>query len=339
MNNLIAAYLSNKAYRSQGTIMRSLHSFMRFCHPVGSSPDQRKPEEIDVLLEKFAWSSLKAKDLIKYIAALERSNKSQNTINLYLNTVRGVLKKANELSDELPEHSRISDTKLRSLLSVRIQRAPIRTKGYEVEEAELTQILDTQPGDTAAACRNRALLMTMARTGVRASELIDIAWEREQLSKRQQSEFQSYIKIRNERWYLCIFGKGSKERTIGIHSSAQLFIEEWLRVRGHAPGPLFNPVRKNDIPSISEGLSPSGLDYIIKEAIKRSGITKTFTPHDLRRAFCTQVLRETKDLSFAQKLMGHDDPSTTQRYNVASTEEQAESLEGVFNNIERKGES
>jgi len=53
-------------------------------------------------------------------------------------------------------------------------------------------------------------------------------------------------------------------------------------------------------------------DKLLQRACKASGVTVAF--HDLRRFRCTQWLSSGVDIRTVQKLMGHADISTTQRY-------------------------
>lgn len=67
-------------------------------------------------------------------------------------------------------------------------------------------------------------------------------------------------------------------------------------------------------------LDPTAMQRRIKQAARRSGITKPITCHTLRRSFATQMLRAGYDVRSVQRLMGHRDIRTTMLYVQAITD-------------------
>jgi len=58
----------------------------------------------------------------------------------------------------------------------------------------------------------------------------------------------------------------------------------------------------------------SVMQKAIKEATRRSGITKMVHAHSLRHSFATHLLEEGRDIRTVQELLGHKDVRTTQIY-------------------------
>ncbi|MEO7297665.1 MAG: integron integrase [Verrucomicrobiota bacterium] len=60
--------------------------------------------------------------------------------------------------------------------------------------------------------------------------------------------------------------------------------------------------------------SDTGVQKIIKEAARASGLTKNATSHTLRHSFATHLLENGYDIRTLQELLGHKDVATTQIY-------------------------
>jgi len=66
--------------------------------------------------------------------------------------------------------------------------------------------------------------------------------------------------------------------------------------------------------SIGSHLSPRGVQWAMKQAVKRSGIKKQVTVHSLRHSYATHLLEYGVDVDTVSKLLGHAHLSTTLIY-------------------------
>ncbi len=90
-------------------------------------------------------------------------------------------------------------------------------------------------------------------------------------------------------------------------------IEDWLAVRGGADGPLFVPVRKGGKIRLGRRMTDQAVYGMLKKRARQAGV-EAFSPHDLRRSFVGDLLDAGADVSMVQKLAGHSQVTTTQRY-------------------------
>lgn len=111
---------------------------------------------------------------------------------------------------------------------------------------------------------------------------------------------------------LTIRGKGNKTRVVPIANGARAALDDWLAVRGDAPGPVFVRIRKGDMLT-EAGLSDQAIYTILQSRAAAAGV-KEFSPHDLRRTYAGDLLDAGADIVTVQKLMGHSNTATTAGY-------------------------
>ena len=107
-------------------------------------------------------------------------------------------------------------------------------------------------------------------------------------------------------------GKDGKDRTVYLPTSAIPYVVDWLTVRGQTPGALLCPIRKGGEIQYRY-LSSQSVLLIVQKRADQAGV-KTFSPHDFRRTFCSDLLDAGVDIVTVQKLAGHASPSTTAKY-------------------------
>jgi len=112
---------------------------------------------------------------------------------------------------------------------------------------------------------------------------------------------------------LVVHGKRSKERLVYLAEGAIEAVNDWLKVRGSDPGPLFISIRKGGQLVQNRNIPPGALYNLLHRRAKKTGIS-SFSPHDLRRTFVSDLLDAGVDIATVAKLAGHSNVQTTLRY-------------------------
>lgn len=141
--------------------------------------------------------------------------------------------------------------------------------------------------------RNRAILLLLLDTGMRASELCDLRIHQ--------------VDTRNRR--VKVFGKGSKERMLPFSSRTGQALWRYLALRGEedANSPLF---------VTGEG-RPMDRDQLLKAVVRigeRAGVVGTINVHRFRHTFAINYLRNGGDSFSLQMMLGHTTMEMVQTY-------------------------
>lgn len=163
---------------------------------------------------------------------------------------------------------------------------------------EIENIIAQIDLSTAEGGRNKAILETMYSCGLRVSEVVNL-----KLS-------QLYLDV----GFIRVLGKGNKERLVPIGSSAIKYIGIYHNtIRVHFP---VQPGEEDILFLNRRGrrLSRVMIFLIIKDLVKKAGITKNISPHTFRHSFATHLVEGGADLRAVQEMLGHESITTTEIY-------------------------
>jgi site-specific recombinase XerD len=212
--------------------------------------------------------------------------------NVSIAALRGVLREAWRLGlMGAEEYHRAAD-----LQGVRGERLP---KGRALSSGELRALFQACGEDMSpAGARDAALLAVLYGGGLRRSEAAALDFA-------DYSPEGGALHVRH--------GKGRKERCVYITGGGQAALEAWLEARGQEPGPLFFPVNHGGRLE-RRRMTAQVCRWVLLKRAKEAGISPLPAPHDMRRTFIGDLLDAGADISTVQKLAGHANVTTTQRY-------------------------
>jgi integrase/recombinase XerD len=149
----------------------------------------------------------------------------------------------------------------------------------------------------ADAVRLHALVELLYATGLRVSELVGLPLEH-------------IVEGRN---CILVRGKGGKERIVPVGAPAAAALADYLELRDiHAAA---NGRSKWLFPSRTGHLTRHRFAQLLKSLAVEAGLpADKISPHVLRHAFASHLLAHGADLRAVQKMLGHEDISTTQIY-------------------------
>lgn len=146
--------------------------------------------------------------------------------------------------------------------------------------------------------RNKAILETMYSCGLRVSEVVNL-----KLSAL-------YLDV----GFIRVTGKGDKERLVPIGDAAVKYINIYRKdIRVHMP------VKKGQEDYVflnrrGAKLTRVMIFLILKDLVKKAGITKNISPHTFRHSFATHLVEGGADLRAVQEMLGHESITTTEIY-------------------------
>ena len=160
-------------------------------------------------------------------------------------------------------------------------------------------LFDSVAGDSPLDLRNRALLEVLYGSGIRLSECSSLSVS--------DIDFDSEV--------MLIHGKGNKERYAPLGSFAQDALQEYFREGRQVLMTKYH--EEHDIVFVNhhgKPITPTGIEYVLNQMIKKSSLDSDIHPHMLRHTFATHLLNNGADLRTVQELLGHANLSTTQIY-------------------------
>lgn len=234
---------------------------------------------------------------IEHIKQSMTQTKAPRTVNLALCALKGIIK-VGFLMELTNEKAWLKVQAIKLLKTTPSSRGMALTS-IDVQSLLLDCAIDQRP----IGLRDSAILAVFLSSGLRRFELSDLTCA--DFDKQSHS-----IQIRA--------GKGNKSRTQFLPDWAMPYINAWLECRGNEQGFLFNPFRSK-VPNTAHQLSATTIYRIVKGRTAVA-LAQCSSPHDLRRTYVTQLLRQNVDLSTASKLAGHASLATTQIYDKRGEE-------------------
>lgn len=237
----------------------------------------------------FEWHQLRYQHTAAIRSALMDRHKPA-TVNKMVAALKRCLKECQRLglmnAEDYAAATDLKPVKSQSLL-----------KGRALSQQELSALLTSCTNDSSAAGFRDAAMLMILRVGLRRSEVVKLDLLDFDLTN-------GALTIRG--------GKGGKDRITYLPSPAVAHLVRWIEVRGTEPGPLLYPISKSGR-VVKRRLSDQAVLTCMRSRATNAGVV-TFTPHDFRRTFISDLLDAGVDIVTVQKLAGHSDPAVTAKY-------------------------
>lgn len=191
---------------------------------------------------------------------------------------------------------KIASPKAQSRAIVPLSKADVRGLLLACDRTAVWQGTKRAPATTARATRfrDRAIVLFLLDTGVRASELCDLLVGDVDMKT-------GAVQVRH--------GKGDKGRTVYVGAVAREGLWRYLSKRkdARADDPLFATGTR-------QAMERNALRKMLEAAGERAEVVERVTPHRLRHTFAITYLRNGGDIFTLQRLLGHSTLEMVKRY-------------------------
>jgi site-specific recombinase XerD len=161
---------------------------------------------------------------------------------------------------------------------------------------EVKALLGVCSSRAPTGVRNRALIATMYRGGLRISEALA-------LRPKDLDREAGTVRV--------LHGKGGKSRTVGFDPTAFAVIERWLDRRAELK---INGRHRLFCTLEGKPLDSSYVRHLLPRLASKADIEKRVHPHALRHTHAAELAREGVPLNLIQAQLGHSNVATTSRY-------------------------
>jgi integrase/recombinase XerD len=185
--------------------------------------------------------------------------------------------------------------------TLKVPRHPHLLPAVLLKPDEMRRLLAVPNVETVMGFRDRTILEMFWSSAPRLSELCAVAVD--------DIDFEEGLLTIRE-------GKGQTERVLPIGKSAMAWSREYIR----AVRPLFQCRRRSThsntlfLNRSGRPLGKAGWDKKMSIYTARARVSPLFTTHSFRHQLASDMLKNGADLRHIQKMLGHGDLVTTQRY-------------------------
>lgn len=284
--NAAAIYLTGLSPGSRRTMRESLNTIASLL----GVAEVVNADGQDVRCLHTPWGKVRYPHTVALRAALVERY-APATTNKALSALRRVLQEAFRLGQLSAEEYQ------RAVLvpTVKGKREP---KGRVVTASEVTALMQACANDaTPVGIRDVAILAVLRGTGLRRAEIAAL----------NVTDYQ-----RETGELLVRGGKGNKDRRAYAPSGTRAALEAWLAVRSGTPGALFFRAFKGGRLS-TKRITDEAVAIVLASRAAEAGVPAC-TPHDMRRTYISELLDAGADIATVQKLVGHEQVTTTASY-------------------------
>jgi integrase/recombinase XerD len=223
-----------------------------------------------------------------YLFYLDQAGHNAGGIHAFYRSLRAFLKWYADEFDR-PDYN-----PLRKVKAPKVPQEPLIPVSLE----DVRALFNASKGEKFTAARDRAILLFLIDTGVRAKELL-------QVDRADLDTISGDVLIRQ--------GKGRKPRIVFLGRVARRAVRAYLKLRDDIIPSLF-------VTDERERMTYNGLRAVIT---RRARIAKIKPPslHSFRRGFALNMLRAGVDLITLSRLMGHTDLQILKRYLAQSPDD------------------
>lgn len=252
---------------------------------------QEDIEQFNVFLQQTGdsdFSKVTIQDVRIYLGELNENKLSRNSVSRKISSLRAFYQFL--LRNNLAEDNPFS--------YVHLKKKNLRLPRFFYEK-EMDVLFQVVKGENPLDYRNEAILEVLYGTGIRVSECAGI--------EMKDIDFELNV--------LLIRGKGNKERYVPFGHYAAVAIQQYIK---KARDPLMKKYQKGHsvlfVNHHGDGITSTGIEYVLNQVIKKSSLTSDIHPHMLRHTFATHLLNNGADMRTVQELLGHSSLSSTQIY-------------------------
>lgn len=279
-----------------------------YCMVRGLSSSSLKTYEID--LNHFATyvqvkkkrkdpKDVKISDIFDYFTYLkdERGN-SQSTVFKQ----SGIIKKFYQGMVSLG-HIDFYENPMRDFR--RVKPGPNRFRDI-LTRKEAKRLMKVPNEETILGIRDKAIILLLYTTGIRASECCNLKVKDIDLEGLQ----------------IKVMGKGQKERIVPLNKQTAKYLKKYQTVRGEI-------ARKSSFfkTRLGTGITRKGIYDRIKKHVRLAGIKKVISPHNFRHSFATDLISQKVSIVTVQKLLGHSSIESTMRYLRITIQDMREAID------------
>lgn len=180
------------------------------------------------------------------------------------------------------------------------QKKPLPRK---FTETQLTRLFNAPDRKTVQGARDYAMLLLMYSTGARRSEVANLTFDQ--------------LVLKKEVGYVCLYGKGARERIVSFNQQTVDALQAWSAVRNTLDFLVDHDALWIALTGPTRGrmLNHDAVNRLMKRMAKKAGIPDAEAwAHKMRSTCATALYDAGLDLLEIRKFLGHMRLETTDRY-------------------------